>query len=71
MDINLGKGMNGLEAAREIRKYQGYADVPIIAITAYALDEEENKYLTGGCTHYLPKPYNQGQLIALLSQLVV
>ncbi|HEX2984982.1 MAG TPA: response regulator [Ignavibacteriales bacterium] len=71
MDINLGKGMNGLEAAREIRKFQGYSDIPIIAITAYALDEEENKYLTGGCTHYLPKPYNQGQLIALLSELVV
>lgn len=71
MDINLGKGMNGLEAAREIKKMPGYAEVPIVAVTAYVLDDDENKYLKEGCTHYLPKPYNQGQLIALLNELVI
>jgi CheY-like chemotaxis protein len=69
MDINLGKGMNGLEAAREIKKLNGYEKAPIVAVTAYTLEEDESKYLSEGCTHYLPKPYSQVQLLSLINEI--
>ncbi|MCU0333404.1 MAG: response regulator, partial [Ignavibacteriaceae bacterium] len=48
LDISLCKGLNGMELAREIKKIKNYKNVPIIAVTAYALREDENRILSGG-----------------------
>jgi PAS domain S-box-containing protein len=57
MDIGL-KGMSGLDAAQEIKKLPGYKDTPIVAVTAYAMVGDKEKFLEGGCTHYISKPFD-------------
>ena len=53
--------MGGLEAARIIRR-DLKKDVPIIALTAAAQEEERQNCLQGGMTNYLAKPFNFLQL---------
>jgi CheY-like chemotaxis protein len=68
MDINLGVGKTGIEAVREIRKLPGYEKTPIIAVTGYALANDKEKLLEEGCTHYIPKPFDQATLLGVVEQ---
>jgi CheY-like chemotaxis protein len=68
LDISLCKGIGGLELAREIRKLKNYKKVPIIAVTAHAFKEDEKRILTGGCTHYISKPFNRQLLIGIIKK---
>jgi CheY-like chemotaxis protein len=70
MDINLGKGLSGLDLVKGIKKMQGYNNIPIIAVTAYALREDENKILAGGCTHYIAKPFTKKSLVETLLKAI-
>jgi len=65
MDIRM-PGMDGLEATREIRSFR--KDLPIIALTAYTLHEDERKALEAGCNYYLSKPVAADKLFEKLSQ---
>ena len=67
MDINMPE-MGGLEAfekiralPRENRKY-----VPVVALTAYALDEEKEKFLSAGMDDYLSKPVSHKELLNVI-----
>ena len=55
MDIMLGK-MDGLSATRILKKDSVTKDIPVIAITAYALKGDEEKALAAGCSGYISKP---------------
>lgn len=55
MDINMPR-MDGYEATKEIRKLS--ADVPIIAITAFAYASDEQRVLENGFDGYMSKPIN-------------
>lgn len=70
MDINLGPGMNGLEAALEIRKIPGYEETPIIAVTGYTMSGDREKMLLGGCTHYLPKPFDKKGIVNMVREVL-
>lgn len=69
MDINLGSGMTGLEATKEIKSLNGYESTPIIALTAFAMEGDKEEFLAGGCTHYLSKPFDKKTIIELLTKL--
>ncbi len=70
MDINLGPGIDGLKAAKEIRKLDHYQNVPIIAITGYTMSGDQEKLLAGGCSHYLGKPFSQQGLLELMQSTI-
>lgn len=70
MDINLGQGMNGILAAKEILKTKKYGNVPIIAVTGYALYSDREKLLSEGFTDYLAKPFTKNQLVNLIRKYV-
>jgi CheY-like chemotaxis protein len=55
MDINL-PDIDGLEATRRIRKSSSNGDIPIIAITSYAMAGDMDMVLDAGCTGYFEKP---------------
>ena len=57
MDIQL-PGINGLETTRRIRAANQGGDVPIIALTSYALVGDREQVLSAGCTGYIEKPIN-------------
>lgn len=71
LDINLGRGKNGLEALKEIRKIPGYDSTPIVALTAYAMDGDRETFLDAGCTHYLAKPFSKKEICTLLEKIIV
>jgi CheY-like chemotaxis protein len=66
MDINLRRGMDGLELTKVIRKMEDYKSTPIVAITAFAMGREKEEFLSKGMTHYLSKPFVKNQLLNLL-----
>ncbi len=70
MDINLGPGMNGLEAAQEIKKIKGYEQTPIVAVTGYTMSGDREKMLQGGCTHYLPKPFDKKGIVRMVEEVL-
>ena len=55
MDVSLPK-MDGWEATRRIKADEGTRQIPIIAVTAHALDDDREKATQVGCDGYLAKP---------------
>lgn len=69
MDINL-KGIDGVETLKQIRKLGNhYSNIPVIAITAYAMSGDREKFLSLGFTHYISKPFDRPQLLKLLKEI--
>lgn len=67
MDLQM-PGMDGLEATTEIRKLPGYADVPILALTADFSDEMRIECLRRGMQGFLSKPVESGLLWSTVSR---
>lgn len=61
LDIRLGEG-SGLDVIRAIRADPAYDDVPVVAITAQAMKNDESRFLAAGFDHYLSKPLDTRQL---------
>src|SRR5215472_2208062 len=57
MDIQLPL-VDGYEATRNIKRDPELKDIPIIAVTSYALSGDETKALEAGCDGYVAKPYS-------------
>jgi PAS domain S-box-containing protein len=70
MDVNLEGRMDGMETARKILEVPGYKDIPIIAITAYAMVGDKEKFLAGGCTHYISKPFERSQIVNMVKEIL-
>jgi CheY-like chemotaxis protein len=70
MDINLKNGIDGVKLTSLIRQIDGYKNIPIAAITAYALEKDKENFLSQGLTHYLAKPFSKTELINLLKNML-
>ena len=57
LDIQL-PGMDGYAVAEELRKNPVITDIPIIAVTSYAMTGDRERILEAGCTSYIEKPIN-------------
>lgn len=62
LDIQLPV-MDGYAVARELRKNPALADIPIVAVTSYAMTGDSEQALAAGCTDYMEKPINPGTFI--------
>jgi CheY-like chemotaxis protein/two-component sensor histidine kinase len=71
MDINLGKGMDGIEASRKIHKLPGYSDIPVIAMTAFAMKGDREEFINAGLTDYISKPFKSNELIKLVNSILI
>lgn len=65
MDIQLPI-LNGYEAARLMRADPVLRNVPIIAVTSYALSGDEEKARAAGFNGYIAKPFSPRQLLATI-----
>ncbi|MBW3581665.1 MAG: response regulator [Euryarchaeota archaeon] len=65
MDIGL-PGMDGLEITRRLKAREDTGDVPIVAVTGFAMKGDEERMLAAGCDGYLPKPLDIARLIAVV-----
>ena len=60
--------MDGYEATRQIRQLPGCSDVPIIALTANALQGDREACLSAGMNDYLAKPFKRTDLQKILQR---
>jgi CheY-like chemotaxis protein len=65
IDIRMPE-MDGYDAIREIKKTRPH--LPIIAQTAYAMDEDKSKAYEAGCDDYISKPIDKDDLLFLLQK---
>ncbi|KPA17182.1 diguanylate cyclase [Candidatus Magnetomorum sp. HK-1] len=69
MDIQL-PGMDGLTATRRIKSSEEYKDIPVIALTAKAMADDEQKALDAGCDGYIIKPIDTRGFISTLTSSI-
>lgn len=62
LDIQLPE-MDGYTVARRFRSEPAFADVPIIAVTSYAMVGDREKSIEAGCTGYIEKPIDPDKFI--------
>jgi len=65
MDIQMPV-LNGLEATKIIKQIQH--DIPVIAQTAFALEDDREKMLAAGCDDYIAKPIKADLLLTMIDQ---
>jgi len=69
MDINLGPGMDGIQAMLEIRRLPGNRDIPIVAVTGYASIGDRERLLQIGFSGYIPKPFDREAISIVMNEL--
>ena len=67
MDVQM-PNMDGLQATRLIRQTELNLGTPIIAVTAHAFKEEQDRLLASGMDDYLPKPLDLSDLVDLIKR---
>ena len=70
MDINLGPGLDGIQAMLEIRKLTDYKNVPIVALTGYASIGDRDRLISLGFSGYLPKPVTKDVLLGFIDEII-
>ena len=70
MDINLGVGMDGIQASREIWKIPGNEHLPIIAVIGYTSDYEKQLIMRNGFSAFMAKPYHADKLLELIHEVL-
>jgi two-component system, cell cycle response regulator DivK len=63
MDIQL-PGIDGYEATRRLKADAALQTIPVIAVTAHALNGVEDKVRGAGCDAYIAKPISPRQVLA-------
>ncbi|MCB0191998.1 MAG: response regulator [Anaerolineae bacterium] len=67
LDIQLPV-MDGYQVAQALRREPVLVDVPIVAVTSYAMLGDRERILAAGCTGYLEKPINPDTFITDIEQ---
>jgi CheY-like chemotaxis protein len=62
--------LDGYKATQLMRARPGLANVPIVAVTAFALNDEGEAAKQIGCTEYLTKPFKPRQLLEVVARLL-
>jgi PAS domain S-box-containing protein len=69
IDINLQGEYNGLDALKIIRKMPEYMNIPIIAVTAYVLPGDKEKFVAAGFRDFISKPIFREKMVDSLERI--
>lgn len=67
MDIQLPE-ISGLEITKWLKNDDELKDIPVIAVTAFAMKGDEQKIRDGGCEDYISKPISVGRFIDVIGK---
>lgn len=62
LDIQL-PDMNGIEVLRAIRRCEVDSQLPIVAVTSFAMSGDRQRLMAAGCTGYIEKPINPATIM--------
>lgn len=71
MDINLQGEYNGLDALKVIHQIPKFQSIPVIAVTAYVLPGDKEKFIATGFTDFISKPIFRDKLVESLNKIFV
>jgi CheY-like chemotaxis protein len=69
LDIDM-PGLNGLAVVKKIREDASLADLPVVAVTAFAMERDREKAMAAGFTAYVTKPVRAAILRQQVQQLL-
>lgn len=69
MDINL-PGIDGIETTKRIRASEVDGNIPIIAVTSYAMTGDRERMLAAGCDGYIEKPIDPITIVAQIHRIL-
>jgi two-component system cell cycle response regulator DivK len=69
LDIDM-PGLNGLTVVKRIREDTSLADLPVVAVTAFAMERDREKAMDAGFTAYVTKPVRAAILRQQVQQLL-
>ena len=69
LDIQL-PDMNGLEVLQSIRASKANGDIPVIAMTSFAMTGDREKMLSAGCNGYIEKPIDPAKVIEQIQEIL-
>jgi CheY-like chemotaxis protein len=69
MDLSL-PGVDGWEATRRLKAQTATEAIPVIALTAHAMQGDEERARACGCDDYLTKPIDEDHLFATVARLL-
>lgn len=69
MDIQL-PGMNGLDVTKRLKEDPATRDIPVLAVTSYAMKGDREKALAAGCAGYITKPIDKTILLKEVAALL-
>lgn len=70
MDIALGDAMDGWEATQIIKANPATQNVPVIALTAHALESDRRKSVEVGCSEFDTKPVDLPRLLGKIESVL-
>ena len=65
LDIQLPH-ISGFDISRELKKRDKTKHIPIIAVTAFAMHDDQDKILAAGCEDYMAKPISIGPFVTMV-----
>jgi CheY-like chemotaxis protein len=69
MDINLQGEYNGLDALKIIKTMPAFSSIPIIAVTAYVLPGDKEKFIAAGFDDFISKPIFKEKMMESLEKI--
>jgi two-component system cell cycle response regulator DivK len=69
MDIQLPE-VSGLDVTKWLKEDDALKDIPVIAVTAFAMKGDEQRIREGGCEAYISKPIAVGAFLATIEQFI-
>jgi len=69
MDMQLPE-MSGIEVTKRLRQMPKFSHTPIIALTAYAMRGDKERFLEAGCNAYISKPINTRELPVIIDRML-
>lgn len=69
MDIQL-HGVSGLDIIKEIKADDSLKNIPIVAVTAFAMKDDKEEILKSGCEAYIAKPISIGPFLEVVNKFL-
>lgn len=69
IDIGL-PGVDGVEATKQLRNHPNTVRLPVVAVTAYAMPEDERRMRAAGCDAFFTKPISLNALVEEVERLL-